>query len=168
MSTSLSKSLYTKGLQCQKTLWLKKYNKTALTPPNTATIARFKEGDVVGGLACDLFPGGREIPFKGTTFSQKDKIKMKSLLSLILILFSSHSYGEVINFRGISIEISPTVGLILQLIGILIPLLYGLGWVFAMEREDSPTFIRFIIGKIIGLLLVCFRVFLLYQLFIID
>jgi len=115
-----------------------------------------------------LFPGGREIPFKGTTFSQKDKIKMKSLLSLILILFSSHSYGEVINFRGISIEISPTVGLILQLIGILIPLLYGLGWVFAMEREDSPTFIRFIIGKIIGLLLVCFSVFLLYQLFIID
>ena len=34
-------------------------------------MARFKEGNTVGDLACDLFPGGREIPFKGTTFSQK-------------------------------------------------------------------------------------------------
>ena len=71
MRISLSKSLYTKGLQCQKALWLKKYNKAVLTPPNAATMARFKEGNVVGDLACDLFPGGREIPFKGTTFSQK-------------------------------------------------------------------------------------------------
>ena len=71
MKISLSKSLYTKGLQCHKALWLKKYNKTVLTPPDAATMARFKEGNVVGDLACDLFPGGREIPFKGTTFSQK-------------------------------------------------------------------------------------------------
>jgi len=71
MRISLSKSLYTKGLQCQKALWLKKYNKAVLTPPNAATMARFKEGNIVGDLACDLFPGGREIPFKGTTFSQK-------------------------------------------------------------------------------------------------
>ena len=71
MKISLSKSLYTKGLQCQKALWLKKYNKAVLTPPDDATMARFKEGNTVGDLACDLFPGGREIPFKGTTFSQK-------------------------------------------------------------------------------------------------
>ena len=71
MRISLSKSLYTKGLQCHKALWLKKYNKAVLTPPNAATMARFKEGNIVGDLACDLFPGGREIPFKGTTFSQK-------------------------------------------------------------------------------------------------
>ena len=71
MRISLSKSLYTKGLQCQKALWLKKYNKAVLTPPDVATMARFKEGNIVGDLACDLFPGGREIPFKGTTFSQK-------------------------------------------------------------------------------------------------
>jgi len=71
MSTSLSKSLYTKGLQCQKALWLKKYKKSVLTPPDAKAMARFKEGNIVGDLACDLFPDGREIPFKGTTFSQK-------------------------------------------------------------------------------------------------
>jgi hypothetical protein len=48
MRISLSKSLYTKGLQCHKALWLKKYNKAVLTPPNAATMARFKEGNVVG------------------------------------------------------------------------------------------------------------------------
>jgi len=63
--TMLSKSLYTKGLQCQKALWLKKYNKAVLTPPNTD---RFNQGNTVGGLACGLFPDGREIPFDGTTF----------------------------------------------------------------------------------------------------
>ena len=71
MSTSLSKSLYTKGLQCQKALWLKKYNKAVLTPPNAATMARFKEGNVVGDLACDLFPGGREIPLKAQRFHKR-------------------------------------------------------------------------------------------------
>jgi len=70
-NTKLSKTLYTKGLQCQKALWLKKYKKEVLSPPDAKTMARFKEGSVVGELACDLFPGGREIPFKGTTFSQK-------------------------------------------------------------------------------------------------
>jgi len=69
--TMLSKSLYTKGLQCQKALWLKKYNKAVLTPPDAATKARFMEGSIAGDLACDLFPGGREILFKGTTFPQK-------------------------------------------------------------------------------------------------
>lgn len=77
MKTGLSKSLYTKGLQCQKALWLKKYNKDALTPPNAATMARFKEGNVVGDLACDLFPGGREIPFIGTFFSEKLSLTKK-------------------------------------------------------------------------------------------
>jgi len=74
MSRSLSKSLYIKGLQCQKYLWLKKYKKAVLTPPDAKAKARFEEGHVVGGLACDLFPGGREIPFEGTTFSQKKSL----------------------------------------------------------------------------------------------
>jgi len=60
---NLSKSLYTKGLQCAKALWLKKYNKEVLTPPNEQALSVFKTGDEVGGLACDLFPGGKEIPF---------------------------------------------------------------------------------------------------------
>ena len=60
---NLSKSLYTKGIQCQKALWLKKYNKEVLSAPDDSAMARFETGNVVGELACKLFPGGIEIPY---------------------------------------------------------------------------------------------------------
>ena len=68
---NLSKSLYTKGLQCGKALWLKKYSPEVLTPPSPQLQAVFKTGNEVGKLACDLFPGGKTIPFKGTSFKEK-------------------------------------------------------------------------------------------------
>jgi len=67
----LSKSLYTRGLQCQKSLWLKKYNKDVLTPPDASAEAIFERGNEVGALACELFPDGREVPYAGTTFDEK-------------------------------------------------------------------------------------------------
>lgn len=60
---NISKSLYAKGIQCPKALWLKKYNKDVLTPPDEATLAIFETGNIVGGFACGLFPDGKEIPF---------------------------------------------------------------------------------------------------------
>ena len=68
---NLSKSLYTRGLQCSKSLWLKKYRSDVLTPPDKQTLAVFEVGHRVGELACELFPNGREIPFEGTTFDEK-------------------------------------------------------------------------------------------------
>jgi hypothetical protein len=68
---TLSKSLYTRGLQCSKSLWLKKYKKDVLTPPDAQAQAIFETGDKVGALACQLFPEGKEIPFEGTTFDEK-------------------------------------------------------------------------------------------------
>ena len=68
----LSKSLYTRAIQYQKSLWLKKHNKDVLTPPNAAAQAIFQNGNEVGNLACKLFPNGIEIPYDNTTF--KDKI----------------------------------------------------------------------------------------------
>jgi len=67
----LSKSLYTRGLQCVKSLWLKKYNKDVLTPPDSSAKAVFETGDKVGGMACELFPNGKEVPFEGTSFEEK-------------------------------------------------------------------------------------------------
>ena len=58
---NLSKSLYTRAIQCPKSLWLKKYNPEVLTPPDAAAQAVFETGNIVGDLACDLFPGGREV-----------------------------------------------------------------------------------------------------------
>ncbi|MEJ2500314.1 MAG: DUF2779 domain-containing protein [Campylobacterales bacterium] len=66
---SLSKSLYTRGIQCPKSLWLKKYNPDVLTPPDAAALARFETGNVVGDLACDLFPGGREVDYDASDFA---------------------------------------------------------------------------------------------------
>lgn len=66
---SLSKSLYTRGIQCAKSLWLKKYNPSVLTPPDAAAQARFETGNVVGDLACRLFPGGREVPYDAADFA---------------------------------------------------------------------------------------------------
>lgn len=64
----LSKSLYTKAIQCPKSLWLKKYNKEVLTPPDATALARFETGNVVGELACNLFPNGREVIFNPNDF----------------------------------------------------------------------------------------------------
>lgn len=65
----LSKSLYTRGVQCAKSLWLKKYTPDVLTPPDAAALARFETGNVVGDLACDLFPGGREVAYDASNFA---------------------------------------------------------------------------------------------------
>ena len=60
---NLSKSLYTRGIQCQKSLWLKKYRPEVLTPPDASAQAVFDTGNLVGDLACELFPDGKEVPF---------------------------------------------------------------------------------------------------------
>ena len=66
---NLSKSLYTKAIQCPKALWLKKYKKEVLTSPDATALARFETGNVVGALACDLFPGGREVIYNPDDFN---------------------------------------------------------------------------------------------------
>jgi len=73
----LSKSLYTRGLQCSKSLWLKKYKKEVLAKADKSALAVFKTGDEVGELACELFPNGKEIPFDGTTFEEKINLTKK-------------------------------------------------------------------------------------------
>ncbi|QOY55711.1 DUF2779 domain-containing protein [Candidatus Sulfurimonas marisnigri] len=66
---NLSKSLYTKAIQCPKALWLKKYNKEVLTPPDATALARFETGNVVGELACKLFPNGKEVIYNPDDFN---------------------------------------------------------------------------------------------------
>ena len=60
---NLSKSLYIKGLQCPKALWLKKYKKEVLMPPDEAALAVFERGNEVGELACKLFAPGKEVVY---------------------------------------------------------------------------------------------------------
>ena len=63
---TLSKSLYTRAIQCPKSLWLKKYKPEVLTPPDASAEAVFDTGNAVGELACELFPDGVEVEFNRT------------------------------------------------------------------------------------------------------
>jgi len=67
----LSKSLFIKGLQCQKALWLKMHKSDVLTPPSEQAKAIFETGQKVGNLAKELFLNGKEVQYEGTTREQR-------------------------------------------------------------------------------------------------
>ncbi len=54
----LSKSQFTRGLQCHKSLWLFKNRRDLQQKPDAGLQARFDAGTEVGILAQNLFPGG--------------------------------------------------------------------------------------------------------------
>ncbi|WP_121626779.1 DUF2779 domain-containing protein [Poseidonibacter antarcticus] len=96
---NLSKSLYTKGIQCQKALWLKKYRKEVLTPPDETALARFETGNEVGTLACKLFPNGREIAYT-TNFDEMIKQTRKYIDDGI-----KYIYEATFSFDGILVMV---------------------------------------------------------------
>ena len=71
----LSKSLYIRGLQCEKSLWLKKKKPEVLQAPDDGAQAVFDTGTSVGELACELFSGGERIEYTGDFGSQMAKTK---------------------------------------------------------------------------------------------
>ena len=72
---ALSKSLYIHGLQCEKSLWLKKKMPEVLQAPDDGAQAVFDTGTSVGELACELFSGGERIEYTGDFGSQMAKTK---------------------------------------------------------------------------------------------
>ncbi|HSL99457.1 MAG TPA: DUF2779 domain-containing protein [Candidatus Limnocylindria bacterium] len=67
----LSKTLYMRGLQCPKSLWLDRRQPEVRTAPPPDLIARWDAGTEVGRYAQLLFPGGVEVPFDGRTKVQQ-------------------------------------------------------------------------------------------------
>jgi hypothetical protein len=59
----LSKSQFTRGLQCHKSLWLLKNRPGLRAEPDAALQARFDMGTEVGILAQQLFPGGAALEY---------------------------------------------------------------------------------------------------------
>lgn len=96
----LSKSLYTRGLQCVKSLWLKKHAPSVLTPPDAAVQAIFDTGNAIGELACTLFPNGVTIPYEGTTF--EDKI---ILTQDYINAGQKHIYEATFKYEGILVMV---------------------------------------------------------------
>ena len=72
---TLSKSLYIRGLQCEKSLWLKKKKPEVLQAPDDSAQAIFDAGTSVGELACELFSGGERIEYTGDFGLQMAKTK---------------------------------------------------------------------------------------------
>jgi hypothetical protein len=96
---NLSKSLYTKGIQCPKALWLKKYKPSVLTPPDEAALAIFETGNIVGDLACQLFPDGKEVPYT-TNYDEMIYTTKEWLKEGV-----SNIYEATFNFDGILIMV---------------------------------------------------------------
>jgi hypothetical protein len=59
----LSKSQFTRGLQCHKSLWLFKNRRELRAEPDASLQARFDAGTDVGILAQQLFPGGMALEY---------------------------------------------------------------------------------------------------------
>jgi len=67
----LSKSLFIKGLQCHKMLFLQKHNPELKDEISDSQEAMFAGGRNVGTLAWELFPGGVEIPYEGLSHQEQ-------------------------------------------------------------------------------------------------
>ena len=57
----LSKSRFTKGMQCYKALWFATHRKELADPIDAATQQRFDDGTAVGRIALALYPDGVEV-----------------------------------------------------------------------------------------------------------
>ena len=67
----LSKTLFIKGLQCHKALYLRKYHPELKDEISDTQEAIFRSGTEVGIVAWKLFPGGVEIPYGGLSHSEQ-------------------------------------------------------------------------------------------------
>src|SRR5512139_2693606 len=67
MTAYLSKSLYMRGLQCHKSLYLDRHQPELRETPSPELEALWKSGNEVGDFAHMLFPGGVVVPFDRLT-----------------------------------------------------------------------------------------------------
>ena len=95
----LSKSLYTRAIQCPKSLWLKKHKPEVLTPPDASAQAVFDTGHAVGELACELFPDGVEVEFN------KDYAQMAETTARLLEEGVQNIYEATFIYEGILVMV---------------------------------------------------------------
>jgi hypothetical protein len=91
---SLSKSRYTRGLQCHKSLWLYTHEPKLRVESNSMK-AVFQQGHNVGDVARDIFPGGILIPFDGVKLDEQISMTLKALKTAKVIYEAAFSFGGV-------------------------------------------------------------------------
>ena len=70
MSSSLTKSSYLDGLNCNKFLWISKFANNKIAPPSSFDQNLMDDGNAVGALVTKLYQNGIEIP---TTLIDRDE-----------------------------------------------------------------------------------------------
>lgn len=96
ISTYLSKSLFIRGLQCHKSLYLHKYHPDLKDKISEVQEALFQSGTNVGIYAQKLFPGGVEIPFDDVSLSKQIKRTMIEIENGTKIIYeAAFSYDNV-------------------------------------------------------------------------
>ena len=95
-SIFLSKSQFTRGLQCHKSLWLFKYRKELQEKPDAALQARFDAGTEVGILAQQLFPGGAALQYENGISENILKTQKLLLAGTEIIYEATFRYDNVL------------------------------------------------------------------------
>ena len=95
----LSKTLYMRGLQCPKSLWLDRKQPDVRTAPSADLIARWEAGNEVGLYAQQLFPGGVEIPYDGHT-----KVQQLEATRELLAKGAQTIYEATFSFDGVFVR----------------------------------------------------------------
>lgn len=91
----MSKSLYMRGLQCHKSLYLYKHHPELRGEPTPELLALWKSGTGVGIYAHQLFPGGVEVPFEGLTNPEQLGKTKEEIAKGTEILYEVKSATEV-------------------------------------------------------------------------
>ena len=71
INTYLSKSLFIRGLQCHKSLYLHKYHSELKDKVSESQEAIFQAGYEVGDYAKKIFPGGTEIVYEENNYDEQ-------------------------------------------------------------------------------------------------
>jgi len=96
ISTYLSKSLFIRGLQCHKSLYLHKYHPDLKDEISEKQKNLFQSGVNVGIYAQKLFPGGVEIPFDDVSLSKQIKRTMIEIENGTKVIYeAAFSYDNV-------------------------------------------------------------------------
>ena len=83
----LSKSLFLRGLQCPKSLYLYKTQPDLRDPVSDAQEAVFRAGTEVGIVAQGLFPGGKVIPYNGMSLDDQLKLTQAEIAAGTPVLY---------------------------------------------------------------------------------
>ena len=100
-SQFLSKSLFIKGVQCHKALYLLKYHPELKGPVPPSREALFQSGSEVGIIAQRLFPGGVEIPFEPGTYDKQIRLTQEAIANGAKTI-----YEASFNYDGIFVKVN--------------------------------------------------------------